>query len=121
MIWIILIIIAIPIISGGNQVIKEYVAMYDEDERKRKEKMNKERMAREKLRAKQREEYNECIRQLEAVQYQISLLEKLDEFRPGNLEKEENIKKALAMEKQYNALWTKERKLKQKIKNLRTP
>ena len=56
MIWIILIIIAIPIISGGNQVIKEYAAMYDEDERKRKEKANKERMAREKLRAKQHED-----------------------------------------------------------------
>ena len=67
------------------------------------------------------EQRNELIKQLEAVQYQISLLEKLDEFRPSNLEKEEDIKKALAMEKQYNALWTKERKLKQKIKNLRTP
>ena len=61
----------------------------------------------------------ELQKQLNAVQYQIQLLEKLDNFRPDTLLTEKDVKKALTLEKQYNALWTKERKLKEKINTLK--
>ena len=60
----------------------------------------------------------ELLRQLEAVQYQLSLLQKLDYFRPANLSTETDIKKALALEEKYNRLYTKERKLKKEIEEL---
>ena len=60
----------------------------------------------------------ELLRQLEAVQYQLSLLQKLDEFRPANPSTETDIKKALALEEKYNRLYTKERKLKKEIEEL---
>ena len=61
----------------------------------------------------------ELLRQLEAVQYQLSLLQKLDDFRPANLSTETNVKKALALEEKYNRLYTKERKLKKEIEELK--
>ena len=60
----------------------------------------------------------ELLRQLEAVQYQLMLLQKLDDFRPANLSTETDIKKALALEEKYNRLYTKERKLKKEIAEL---
>lgn len=60
----------------------------------------------------------ELLRQLEAVQYQLSLLQKLDDFRPANPSSETDIKKALALEEKYNRLYTKERKLKKEITEL---
>lgn len=60
----------------------------------------------------------ELLRQLEAVQYQLKLLEKLDDFRSGDLNSETDVKKALALEEKYNRLYTKERKLKKKIEEL---
>lgn len=60
----------------------------------------------------------ELLRQLEAVQYQLSLLQKLDDFRPANPSSETDIKKALALEEKYNRLYTKERKLKKEIAEL---
>ena len=58
----------------------------------------------------------ELYKQLEAVQYQIKLLEALDRFRSDDFNDEKEVRKALALEKQYNALWTKERKLKSFLK-----
>lgn len=60
----------------------------------------------------------ELLRQLEAVQYQLKLLEKLDDFRSGDLNSETDVKKALALEEKYNRLYTKERKLKKEIEEL---
>lgn len=60
----------------------------------------------------------ELLRQLEAVQYQLRLLQKLDDFRPANLSTETDIKKTLALEEKYNRLYTKERKLKKEIAEL---
>ena len=60
----------------------------------------------------------ELLRQLEDVQYQLRLLQKLDDFRPANLSTETDIKKALALEEKYNRLYTKERKLKKEIAEL---
>ena len=60
----------------------------------------------------------ELLRQLEDVQYQLRLLQKLDDFRPANLSTETDIKKALALEEKYNRLYTKERKIKKEIAEL---
>lgn len=60
----------------------------------------------------------ELYKQLEAVQYQIKLLEALDRFRSDDFNDEKEVRKALALEKQYNALWTKERKLKRELEKL---
>jgi YD repeat-containing protein len=60
----------------------------------------------------------ELLKQLEAVQYQLAILARLDSFRSDNWSDEKEVKKALSLEKQYNALWTKERKLKEKISAL---
>ena len=65
------------------------------------------------------EQRNELIKQLEAVQYQLSLIVKLDNFRLENLTDEKEVRKALALEKQYNAFWTKERKLKRELNEIR--
>lgn len=60
----------------------------------------------------------ELLKQLEAVQYQLRLLQKLYDVRPANLYTETDIKKALALEEKYNRLYTKERKLKKEIAEL---
>ena len=60
----------------------------------------------------------ELLKQLEAIQYQLAILARLDTFRSGDWSDEKEVKKALSLEKQYNALWTKERKLKEKISAL---
>ena len=74
--------------------------------------------AAQKAAQKAAERRTELTKQLEAVQYQLKLLEALDNFRSDNWSDEKEVKKALALEKQYNALWTKERKLKQQLKAL---
>lgn len=58
------------------------------------------------------------LRELAAIQYQLKLLEKLDNFRSGDLSTEAAVKKALALEEKYNRLYTKERKLKKEIAEL---
>lgn len=71
-----------------------------------------------KVAEKDAERRTEITKQLEAVQYQLKLLEKLDTFRSDNMRDEKELKKALVLEKQYNALWTKERKLKRELEKL---
>ena len=92
---------------------QEQQAFYVELQRQREQWRAREEKERER-----REYKTELCKQRDAVQYQLKLLEKLDDFRPPDPTTETSIKKALAMEKQYNALAEKERKLKQKIKEL---
>lgn len=80
----------------------------------RHRRMERDRLAAEKA-ARQR---IELLKQLEAIQYQLAILARLDTFRSNNWSDEKEVKKALLLEKQYNALWTKERKLKEKISAL---
>ena len=68
---------------------------------------------------KQKADKKETLsRELDAIQYQLKLLEKLDDFRAGDLSSEASVKKALALEEKYNRLYTKERKLKKEIAEL---
>ena len=60
----------------------------------------------------------ELKRQLESVQYQLSLVTQLDDYINHTSTDEKEIKKALALEKQHAALYAKERKLKQQIHDL---
>ena len=60
----------------------------------------------------------ELNRQLESVQYQLALVTQLDDYINHASTDEKEIKKALALEKQYATLYAKERKLKQKIYDL---
>lgn len=84
----------------------EQAAMY--------KRMEADRIAAEKAAATK----SELHKQLEAVQYQLKLLEKLDCYRSDNLATENDIKKALSLETKYNSLWTKERKLKHQLEVL---
>ena len=60
----------------------------------------------------------ELNRQLESVQYQLSLVTQLDDYINHASTDEKELKKALALEKQHATLYAKERKLKQKINDL---
>ena len=60
----------------------------------------------------------ELKRQLESVQYQLSLVTQLDDYINHASTDEKELKKALALEKQHAALYAKERKLKQQIHDL---
>ena len=60
----------------------------------------------------------ELKRQLESVQYQLSLVTQLDDYINHASTDEKDLKKALALEKQHAALYAKERKLKQQIHDL---
>ena len=60
----------------------------------------------------------ELKRQLESVQYQLSLVTQLDDYIDHASTDEKDLKKALALEKQHAALYAKERNLKQKINDL---
>lgn len=96
---------------------EEQRALYAAYERERDASIERER---KELAAeyKRKEERNELQQQIDALQYQLKLLEKLDNFRSDRLDNEKDVKKALALEKQYNTLYTKERKLKAKLKEL---
>ena len=63
----------------------------------------------------------ELNRQLESVQYQLSLVTQLDDYINHASTDEKDLKKALALEKQHAALYAKERKLKQRIHDLEKP
>ena len=91
----------------GARETAEKEAMYN--------RMKRERKAAEKA----KNDRIELSKQLEAIQYQLALLARLDSFRDNNWTDEKEVKKALALEKQYNALYTKERKLKAKINTLK--
>ena len=67
---------------------------------------------------KQKEEKKELQQQIEAIYYQLKLLEKLDGFRSDNLTTEKEIRQALSIEKQYSALYAKERNLKAKLQEI---
>ena len=60
----------------------------------------------------------ELKRQLESVQYQLTLVTQLDDYINHASTDEKELKKALALEKQHAALYAKERKLKQQINDL---
>ena len=62
-----------------------------------------------------RKKRTEIEKQLEAVRYQLKLLGVLDRFVDHESADEKDIKKALQHERQYNALYTKERKLKKEL------
>ena len=64
------------------------------------------------------ESLTELKRQLASVQYQLSLVTQLDDYINHASTDEKELKKALALEKQHAALYAKERKLKQQIRDL---
>lgn len=68
--------------------------------------------------ARKQEKKLELEKQLKSVQYELYLMGKLDDFRPEDLTTEKDVKKALQLEKQYGALWQKERKLKRELEKL---
>ena len=108
-----------------DDTVRDFIKLYKEagkrleareavERAERHRRMERDRLAAEKA-ARQR---IELYKQLDAVRYQIKLLEQLDKFRSDDFSNEKEVKKALAIEKQYNSLWTKERQLKQKLSAL---
>lgn len=86
----------------------------EEQRRKMREAIQREDAAYE----RKKEQRRELLKQLEAVQYQMKLLNALDDCQSHDLRDEKNIKKLLSWEKQHNVLWTKERKLKRDLEKL---
>ena len=106
------------LIHGFIKNVNDYAGLYEERERKEAAQRKRERERREALERKRKADYIELTKQLNAVQYQLSLMEKLDNFRPDNLTDEKEVRKALSLEKQYNSLYQKERKLKRELEKL---
>lgn len=67
---------------------------------------------------RKKEQRRELLKQLDAVKYQIKLLNALDDCLSHDLRDEKTIKKTIAWEKQHNSLWTKERKLLRELDKL---
>ena len=108
----------IDLIIQLTRYCKETLQVIDARKAKEAEALYK-RMERERKAAEKAENDRiEITKQLEAVQYQLALLARLDSFRNDDWTDEREVKKALALEKQYNALYTKERKLKSKLSAL---
>lgn len=95
--------------AGERLAAREAVERAERYRRMKRDRLAAENAAKERI---------ELLKQLEAVQYQLAILTRLDSFRSNNWSDEKEVKKALSLEKQYNALWTKERKLKEKISAL---
>ena len=98
--------------------VNYYAGLYDERERKEVEQRKWERERLNAIERKKQADYVELNNQLNAVKYQLSLMEKLDNFRADSLTDEKEVRKALSLEKQYNALYQKERKLKRELEKL---
>ena len=106
------------LIHGFIHNVNYYSGLAIERERKETEQRQRERERMDAIERKRKTDYIELNKQLNAVRYQLSLMEKLDNFRSDNLTDEKEVKKALALEKQYNALYQKERKLKRELEKL---
>lgn len=110
--------VLIGFLSAAHADIKQAhnAIILEEKERKRKIEIELQREHLEQT--KRNETRGELNKQLDAVQYQLKLLETLDSFRSADMTDEKEVRKALSLEKQYNALWTKERKLKRELEKL---
>lgn len=106
------------LIHGFIKNVNYYAGLYDERERKEVAQRQRERERMDAIERKRKTDYIELNNQLNAIQYQLSLMEKLDNFRSDSLTDEKEVKKALALEKQHNALYQKERKLKRELEKL---
>lgn len=119
--WLLLIILS-PLFIGMLLGLKDGIGIYNTivngvlQEQRENEALERERL--EKLEQKRQADIDECLKQLESVQYQLSLLNKLDGFRSGNLTNEKDVKEELSLEKQYLSLCQKERKLKRDLEKL---
>lgn len=98
-------------------VIKDFKRAGKEIDKEESEKKEKQRKINEQKRkeAKQKEELQ---KQLLAIQYQLKLLEKLDDCINYDSLDEKELKKQLSIETKTAALWKKERDLKRKIETL---
>ena len=92
-------------------VRKEYETAVKEQEKRYHDEMSRQH-------EESRKKRTEIEKQLEAVRYQLDLLGALDRFVDHESGDEKDIKKALQHERQYNALYTKERKLKKELEKL---
>ena len=91
----------------------------------RKEQKNYEKALFEEQLEREREEQKEIdekrkelCKRLKSVQYQLGLLDSLDDYVNRESTDEKDIKKALTLEKQYASLYQKERKLKAELERL---
>lgn len=108
----------IDLIIQLTRYCKETLQVIEARKAAEEEAMNKHMEQEKKAAEKAENDRIEITKQLEAVQYQLALLARLDSFRNDDWTDEREVKKALALEKQYNALYTKERKLKSKLSAL---
>lgn len=120
-----MIILKILVLAVLVSAIIQFVGMYNAagrvlEAREAAERLERyERIERDRIAAENAaKERIELLKQLEAVQYQLAILARLDSFRSPNWSDEKEIKKALTLEKQHNSLWAKERKLKKEIAEL---
>ena len=109
--WIFIISVFLSIVIKDFQRIGKQLDREDAEKKEKQEKINE----------KKRKEVIQKIelqKQLAAIQYQLKLLEKLDDCINHNSFDEKDIKKQLYIETKTAALWKKERDLKRKIETL---
>lgn len=98
-------------------VVKDFKRVGKQIDREDAEKKEKQRKINEQKR-KEAMQKIELQKQLAAIQYQLKLLERLDNCIDHNSFDEKELKKQLSIEQKTAALWKKERDLKRKLETL---
>ena len=109
--WIFIISVFLSIVVKDFQRIGKQIDKEDAEKKEKQRKINEQKR-------KEAMQKIELQKQLAAIQYQLKLLEKLDDCINHNLFDEKELKKQLYIETKTAALWKKERELKRKIETL---
>ena len=98
-------------------VVKDFKRVGKQLDKEDAEKKEKQRKINERKR-KEATQKIELQKQLLAIQYQLTLLEKLDNCINHDSINESDLRRQLSIEQKTAALWKKERDLKQKLETL---
>ena len=109
--WIFILSVFLSIVVKDFQRIGKQLDREDAENKEKQRKINEQKR-------KEAMQKIELQKQLAAIQYQLKLLEKLDDYINHNLFNEKELKKQLYIETKTATLYKKERELKRKIETL---
>ena len=109
--WIFIISVFLSIVVKDFQRVGKQLDREDAEKKEKQQKINEQKR-------KEVIQKIELQKQLAAIQYQLKLLEKLDDCINHNSFDEKDIKKQLYIETKTATLWKKERDLKRKLETL---
>ena len=109
--WIFIISVFLSIVVKDFQRIGKQIDREDAEKKEKQRKINEQKR-------KEAMQKIELQKQLAAIQYQLKLLEKLDDCINHDSFDEKELKKQLCIETKTAALYKKERELKRKIETL---